>query len=177
MNNVFVKLVCVASLLCSCHEQRQEITIPEKKTSSIGELPYNASANTITENVFQDSIDSLQMLWISSEKVAYLKSMETIALTSDGEESEYMDVTLVNMFKKNPVPLIKYLNENKKSALYSTLVNGLGAELFVYSKEERISRKSQIKRDAIESSNGKLTESQLAFMDQLFRDVAPEKFD
>lgn len=98
-------------------------------------------------------------------------------MKSDGEASEYMDVTLVDMFKKKPATLIVYLNKNKGSGLYSMLANGLSAELCVYDKEERAARKDQMKKDAITLSNGKLTKIQLAFMDQLFKDVVPEKFD
>lgn len=177
MKNVFVKLVCIVLFLCSCHEQKQEKARLEKKTIDISELPYDASANTTTDNYFQESIDSLRKLWLNSEDSVYLKKIEIIAAKSDGEKSEYMDVTLVSMFRNKPAPLIAYLVRNKKSELYSTLTNGLGAELFVYSKDERVAKKNQIKQDAIKLSNGKLTKNQLKFMDQLFRDVVPEKFD
>lgn len=177
MRNMFVKVVYIGGLLCSCHEQRPEKIISKKNTESSNRLPYNDSANITTENSFQESVDSLQRLWMGSERVVYLKKLEAIALESDGEKSEYMDVTLVDMLKSNPVPLVAYLNKNKKSALYGTLTDGLSAELCVYSRDERVAKKNQIKENATKMSNGKLTQSELEFMDQLFRDVVPEKFD
>jgi hypothetical protein len=177
MKKTFLIFTFVSCIFCSCYEQKKESTVVGKNTENAADVPYDELANTITEDPFQDSVNVLQESWLSTERQGFLKKIENIASKSDGEASEYMDVTLVSMFKQKPAPLITYLYHNRNSELYNVLTRGLGMELVVYDKAERISMKGNMKEKALELSKGKLTKSQVEFVDQLFIDVVPEKYD
>lgn len=180
MKDGFVKVVFMGCLLVSCYKEKPQCmgdAGAEKKIESVDKLPYDTLAITTSDTPFQDSADVLQEKWLLSGGDDQLIKLENIALTSDGEASEYMAVTLVSMFRERPYPLILFLDKNRKSGLYDVLTDGLASDLAVYSKEERITEKQRIKEDAIKMSKGKLSKSQMKFVDQLFKDVSPEKFD
>ncbi|RTQ46083.1 hypothetical protein EJV47_23310 [Hymenobacter gummosus] len=180
MRMSLAKSVFLCCLITSCHNQKMEnigSSTAEKADVTIDGLPYDASANTTNDIPFQDSVDVLQNTWLRSESDTQLEELESLAVKSDGEASDYLCTTLKIMFKEKPAPLIIYLDKNRNSALYGVLTDGLGVSLVVYNKEERITEKQQLKVNAIKSSNGKLSKKQIDFIDRLFEDVSPEKFD
>ncbi len=149
-----------------------------KKKDALKIQPSNK--NVIDQNTISPykRVDSLIRLLNKNFTFSEVKKLESICSVSDGDLTEYLDGITIKLLNDHLSDFLGYLESNPKSCLQDRMVEGLGANYFVYEKDERFKRLREDEDQLILiAKKQQLNSRKIKLIIELFKKVNPNSLD